>query len=144
MTEQGRTDEAVVEQHGWVFIASTRPVQLKGDDFLTMISRSALDDMVRSLEQSAVWVMVEHLDFLPPLGRQRHARVLETPDGEAELYVRTDVDMPRLLAGVGPDTLDASNLLPSAAVPDLTMQILYDRRNFAPGAADAIELFFLD
>ena len=95
--------------------------------------------MVCSIEQSAVWVMVEHLDFLPPLGRQRHARVLEAADGEAELYVQTDVDMPRLLAEVGPNIRDTSNALPSAAAPDLTVRILYDRRNFAPSAADVIE-----
>ena len=139
MAKQVRTEATVVDQHGWVRIASTRPVQLTGDDFVTSISRSALDDMVCSIEQSAVWVMVEHLDFLPPLGRQRHARVLEAADGEAELYVQTDVDMPRLLAEVGPNIRDTSNALPSAAAPDLTVRILYDRRNFAPSAADVIE-----
>ena len=139
MAEQAGTEAAAVEPHHWVRIASTRPVQLRGDDFRTRISRSALDDMVHSIEQSAVWVMVEHLDFLPPLGRQRHARVIEAADGEAELYVRTDVDMPRLLAESAPSILDAINALPSAAAPDLELRILYDRRNFAPGVADAIE-----
>ena len=112
---------------------------MRGDDFVTSFSRSALDDMARSIEQSGVWVTVEHLDFLPPLGRQRHARVIEAADGEADLYVQLDGDMPRLLVEDGPNLLDATNALPPAAAPDLTVRILYDRRNFAPGAADVID-----
>ena len=95
--------------------------------------------MVHRIEQSAVWVMVEHLDFLPPLGRQRHAQVIEAADGEAALYVRIDGNMPRLLAEDAPNNLGPTNALPPATAPELALRILYDRRNFRSAVADVIE-----
>ena len=123
----------------WVRIASTRAVQLRGDEFTTKLSKSALEDMVMQIEQSHVWFMAEHLEFIPPFGLQKHAELREREDGETELYVRADFNLPRYLDDRERDFSEWMTELTPLESPALSVQIQYDRRNFIPDMAEFIE-----
>ena len=120
------------------FVASTRPVQLLGDDFLTQLTRSALENMVEQLGQKDIWCYVEHLDFLPPLGRWREAEIREADDGEAELYF-IGRRLPQYVAETTPRLSDRISRLPSSTSPPLSVRLEYDRRSFDPKTATSIE-----
>ena len=119
-------------------VATTRSVQLPGDEFKTSFAREALEDMVRQIEETCVWLNVEHLGFLPPSGRWRHAEIREADDGESELFFRGG-ELPQYLSDAELDQSPFPADLPVASTPDLSLKLTYDRRNFTPEVAAAIE-----
>ena len=136
MTETPETGQ------GWVRLASTRPVQYRGDEFVTQFTRSALEDMVAQVTATGVWTRAEHLDFLPPLGITRQAEVREDVDGEAELYIRPAFDLLHYTVDEYAYNNFIKNLIPSLPVsgsPDFPVNISYDRRNFTIEESDSIQ-----
>lgn len=129
MTSQEETQTAD-EQQWKMILASTRPVRLRGDNHVTQFTRSSLDDAAEQVHHNYVPLRVEHLSFMPPIGIMNTAEVQETEDGEAELCVSATSIKKRCLVG---DELDIPQLyadLESAVIPEISVELEYDRRNF--------------
>ena len=122
----------------WALVASTRPMQLPGDDFTTVIPRSTLHDMADQVATNTVWCLVEHLSFLPPFGVWQRAAVLESEDGEAELHA-FGRKLPHHIADETPNFDDLLSRLPTSISPPLSVELTYDRRNFDRTTGTLIE-----
>lgn len=124
-------------------LLSTRPVQACGDEFVTVFTSECLHDMARQVRERSVLLSLEHLSFLPPLGRLLDASVERCHDGEEELFVMGEgfstycgeFDDARLFERLA--------ALPLAKAPTLEVELHYDRRNFDPELALEIETEFV-
>lgn len=121
------------------FVATTRPVRASGDRFSTAFTREALEDMGRQVEEGCVWLDVEHLAFMPPSGRWRGAELRVGADGESELFFR-GIELPQRVATAELMETLASlpEGLPESQVSELSTQLAFERRNFAPEVASQI------
>jgi hypothetical protein len=100
------SDTRVTEAHTWedtepiAKALTTRPF-VSTEGVVTQFSRDALDDMAEQVRLGFVLMSIEHLSFLPPVGRWRSAEVVTADDGAAELLLRGKWF--RTLAPAGPD-----------------------------------------
>lgn len=110
---------------------STRPVEIEGTDHMTVVTRDALDGMAAQIAEGFIPIVVEHLSYIPPIGRWHTGEVVEAPDGEFELELRGSAL--RQLVPVGddpPDPLAVVDGLPAAGPLTLTAELRYEARNF--------------
>ena len=122
----------------WAWVASTRPVQLPGDDFISVIPRSTLENMAAQFAEKTVWCTFQHLSFMPPIGIWQRAEVREREDGEAELHAFGQ----KLPQHIADSTIDCDKLisrLPASISPSLSVELTYDRRNFDRETGTLIE-----
>jgi hypothetical protein len=133
-------DAAVMNRPQYrALVVSTRPIQARGDGHVTKFASECLYDMARQVRTGCVWLNVEHLSVLPPLGRWRDAQVELCEDGEEELFF-TGGELPHYVAD-----FDASALrrvvagLPVSSAPTIAAELHYDRRNYDVATARDIE-----
>lgn len=110
---------------------STRPAQIEGTDYITVVTREALEGMAAQVAEGFVPILIEHLSYIPPIGRWHSAEVIEAPDGEFELELRGSAL--RQLVPVGDDPRDILSLvdrLPEEDLPAATAELHYEARNF--------------
>ena len=117
-----------------ILAASTRPVRIAGTDHLTSFSREALEGVVRQVRDGFVAVTVEHLDFLPPVGKWTDARVVSAADGAYELVMVGR----RLTHHISDATevADLSELPPRSGQAELLASLHIERRNFDEAVFD--------
>lgn len=138
-TNRGSADISTSELREYeMYVASTRPVRLVGDDFDTMLARSALESIVDQVDSKCIWILNEHLEHLPPIGVCKRAEIREAEDGEAELYYY-GVEVPKIYGqGLG-DLQNIISQLPESDCPDISVELTYSRRNFDQGYGAIIE-----
>lgn len=140
MTQTSTTPTPTAEYRA--LVASTRPVQARGDEHMTPFSSECLHDMARQARENCVWFSIEHLSFLPPFGRWRDGFVRPADDGAEEL-VFVGSELPRFVAAVDEAHLDEMIAsLPESGSADPAPTLHFDRRNFTPEVADEIRLDF--
>ena len=81
--------------------------------------------------QECILINYEHLVFLPPIGRIRNAQVIEMEDGEAELHF-AGTQLPQFITENRPSIVQKISELPGSSVPEISVRLEYDRRNFHP------------
>jgi hypothetical protein len=116
---------------------STRPVQIEGTDYIT---REALDGMAAQVAEGFIPITVEHLSYIPPIGRWHSAEVIEAPDGEFDLELRGSPL--RQLVPVGHDPADVLLLvdgLHEVESPTTEAQLQYEARNFTADDVAALQ-----
>lgn len=119
---------------------TTRPIRIAGDQFDTVITREALEDMARQVRQKHVPMTPEHLSYLGPMGRWVNAEVVDLPDGHSELRMYgefIDSFSPR---HADPPILLQLNNLPESDLPDvLDLTCAVELRIFEDGDHSAIK-----
>jgi hypothetical protein len=133
-------DAAVMNQPQYrALVLSTRPIQARGDDHVTKFASGCLHDMTRQVRDGYVWLSVEHLSVLPPLGRWRDAQVELCEDGEEELFF-TGEDLPHYVGDFDDSALQRVIAgLPISSAPTIAPELHYDRRNYDWATALEIE-----
>jgi len=76
-------------------ILTTRAVRLRDGEAVSF-APEALDSVAEHIGETYVPLVIEHLHYLPPMGRMVGARVEVTEDGERNLYAREEL-LPQLL-----------------------------------------------
>lgn len=66
---------------------STRPVRLRGEDYEVSFAREALERMAEQVQVGYIKMNVEHLSYMPPVGRWHRAEVVDYADGNSELVM---------------------------------------------------------
>lgn len=120
---------------------STRAVRIAGENHETRFTREALEGMARQVRHRFVAITIEHLDYVPPMGRWHEAEVVQADDGEFELemYGRP---LRQLIpvSGDPPDPLDSIPRLPDQEPPrDLVPALRFEARNFDQSDLAAIK-----
>jgi hypothetical protein len=118
---------------------STRPVRIEGTDHMTRATREALDGMAAQVADAFIPITVEHLSYIPPIGRWHSAAVIEAPDGEFDLELR-GTTLPQLVP-VGDDPADVLLLidrLPEVDPPTAEAHLQYEARNFTADDVTAL------
>jgi len=107
---------------------STRPVKLRGESYVVRFTREALVGMTEQVRSGFVLMNVEHLSYLPPIGRWYQAEVEDDEEGESELvmYGRR-LSGYRTPDGVLPEASDMTALAPDAVAG---VEISLESRNF--------------
>lgn len=134
------TEDAWAET-GWVARAmSTRPVQIPGDDHITVVTRDALDGMLSQVREGFIPITIEHLDYVPPIGRWHDGRLVDADDGETELELHGRRLTQLVPANHDPpNPLDAIDTLGTVSVPDGVEVILrIEGRNFSRSSLEEI------
>jgi hypothetical protein len=119
---------------------STRPVRIEGTDYITRVTREALDGMASQVAEGFIPITVEHLSYIPPIGRWHSADVIEAPDGECDLELRGTTL--RQLVPVGDDPADVLLLvdgLPEVDPPTTDVHLQYEARNFTADDVAALQ-----
>lgn len=119
------------------FAMSTRTIH-SSDDSVVSFSRSALESIVEQVAANDIWCVIEHLTFLPPVGRWVRAEIHESDDGEADLYLYGDT-LSHYTATNVPDLDPIVASLPIGISPALSMSLKFDRQNFEPDVVQWIE-----
>lgn len=123
-------------------VISTRPVKARGDDHVTVFASECLQSMARQVREGVVWLNVEHLTFLPPVGRWRDGEVIVCDDGEEELFFSGE-GLPHYWAEYDEAARDEFLArLPTKESPALSVELSYDRRNFDRVTAEQLESDF--
>ena len=123
----------------WAYMASTRPIQAAGNDYVTLFSRSALEDMADQVNRTGIWKTVEHLRFLPPLGLVKRAEVREAADGEAEVYVQDAPYFPTLTYVDDFGAFEGVAGVPPSEPPQVAVRVGFNPRNFSNQQVKEIE-----
>lgn len=120
---------------------STRPVQIADENQQTRFTRGALEDMARQVSEKFVAVTIEHLDYLPPIGRWYEASVVEASDGEFELEMNGRALRQLIPTGNDPaDPLDTVATLPEQTIPNAVLPVIsFEARNFEVSDLPVIE-----
>ena len=118
-------------------LASTRTVHIRDDGVNVLLARSALEGLVQQITETDVWCLVEHLTFLPPIGRWVRGEIRECDDGEAEVHVYGQRLLP-YVARVHTDIAEIVESLPVSIAPLLQVSFTFDRRSFDPEIAEWI------
>ena len=126
--------DRTTNQH--TLLLHTRPVKLKGEDHITVVTKEALDDLADQILTRQIPVTTEHLGFIPQIGVMEDPRVVEASDGAFELWAITR-PLPKRTAGE-PD-LQALAELPTGDCPSLTLGMSFSRRNFSDSDGLAIK-----
>lgn len=134
---EGSTIQLESEYDYVIRALSTRPVKIEGDDFVTSIARTALEDAADQVNSSGLWINEEHLGFMPPQGICSLAEVVDTEDNEADLILY-GTRLPLDLAANSQDLLSGIADLPRAECPDLSASVAFCRRNFDPEVVEDI------
>ncbi len=125
----------------WVARAlSTRPVQIPGERHITRVSRQAMESALAQARTGFIPIMVEHLDYLPPIGRWCDGRLVDCDDGETELELHgRRLAQLAPVAADPPDPLSAVGDVQEVAVPsDLSIVLRLEARNFSPSGLAAL------
>lgn len=123
-------------------VITTRPITARGDDHVTVFTSECLHSMARQVREGVVWLNVEHLSFLPPLGRWRDGEVIVCDDGEEELFFSGE-GLPHYWAEYVEAARDEFLArLPTNESPALSVELSYDRRNFDRATAEQLESDF--
>jgi hypothetical protein len=120
---------------------STRQVRVAGTDHITQVTREALEGAAAQVSEGAFLPMtIEHLDYIPPIGRWHSAEVVEAPDGEFELELRGSSLRQLVPAGDDPtDILLQTELLPEADHPPVTdVRLNLVGRNYSTDSLEAL------
>jgi hypothetical protein len=112
---------------------TTRPVHIVGYDHLIVMAPSALEGMINQVRTKFVSMSVEHLTFLPPIGRWYDGEIVEASDGAKELILRGK-ELPQLVPREhDPSPLSEADALPAfAGSGRVTMEVAFEARNFDP------------
>jgi hypothetical protein len=97
-------------------------------------AKEDLDGFAEAVHSTFIPSHIEHLTYLPPVGRISDAWVVQADDGEYELYVASE-ELPSLGPSVPP--LDPLDLIPDGLEegrPDIEASVLVEPRNFEDSA----------
>jgi hypothetical protein len=119
---------------------STRPVQIKGTDYTTVVTREALEGMAAQVAADFIPIVIEHLSYIPPIGRWHSGEVIQAPDGEFELELRGSALRQLVPADEDPpNVLGVVDELPAGGSVDLTAELRYEARNFDSDANQELQ-----
>ncbi|MEU5727178.1 hypothetical protein ABZ783_35980 [Micromonospora sp. NPDC047738] len=107
---------------------TTRTITLRSGERYSF-AREALDDTVRQVESRFIPMAVEHLSYLPPLGRIYRAEVVEDDTGHADLIFRARELHRRRSRDL---TLREIPVDGEPNQPDIDLQLSAEPRNFEP------------
>lgn len=100
---------------------------------MTRVTREALEDALAQARSGFIPITIEHLDYLPPIGRWSDGRLILCEDGETELELhgrRLAQLVP--VAADPPNPLDAVADLEAVPVPsDVSVVLRIEGRNFS-------------
>jgi hypothetical protein len=120
-------------------VASTRAVHVAGYDHLMAFSRGALEGMAEQMRTEFVSMSIEHLPFLPPIGRWYDGEVIDAADGEAELIVKGRELRHYVSRSDDPEPLKGVASLPEGRPEEVvSVHLGFERRNFDPDVVDEI------
>lgn len=126
MTSEGISATDIVAR-----AATTRPFRIPGETWTTRLTREALEGIIDQVTKGFVPMNVEHLDYLPPVGRWHGGTLIGCEDGETELQLRGRM-LPQYLPS-GDDPPDPTNRVSSLAaggMPAEGMELHLELRNF--------------
>ncbi len=118
-----------------VLALTTRPFQLADDEHMTRFAPEALEGMLAQVRSTFLLATIEHLTFLPPIGRWVDGEILKADDGEQELVLEGIQLGQYTPVGPDPDPLEEVNTWASGHTGPITCHIQLELRNFE--AADA-------
>lgn len=115
-----------------VHAGSTRVVTLRGrGGERVAFSREALEGMARQAREHFIPMTVEHLDFLPPIGRWRDGELVTAQDGETDLFLVGGPLRQLVPAGEDPDPFSMLPEMPvGLPLPDLDIAVTFEHSNF--------------
>lgn len=115
-----------------VHAGSTRAVTLRGrGGERVSFAREALEGMAQQARDRFVPISIEHLDFLPPIGRWRDGELVSTPDGETDLYLVGGPLRQLVPVGPDPDPLSLIAKMPVAEpLSEVNAVVVFEHSNF--------------
>lgn len=111
--------------------ASTRPFQVPGESWRTSFAPEALESLIKQVREGFVTMNVEHLSYLPPVGRWYDGVVTPGSEGELDLFLKGRRLAERVEGRDDPLQGEAATVISASSVAggaDLTLEVAL--RNF--------------
>ena len=124
-----------------IVFATTRPSELASGEFM-QFSREALESYAQQINSGRFLpVNIEHLTFLPPVGRLTAARIQQTDNNELDLIVTLESVPQVMITEIEMDTLASRGQQESLPQQSLTdaIHIMLEQRNYSEDDFQAIQ-----